>query len=508
MPEDHPNPSNKFDQLRLTAQELVDRSKNYASQAPVDILDLIHELKIHQAELEIQNDELKRAQQELNELYQQFEDLYEFAPCGYLTLNPKGLILNINLAGVVLLKILRQSVLHTRFSQYLASGWVDSYFDALQKASQGGQKQSLELQLNGSEGARRWAWAEIQAQRTETGVAKRFRMTLVDISSKKDIEIALQSSETKYRRLFNDMVGGGVLMQVAARDKLGHITDIRYLEVNTAFERLTGVPRGQAVGSSLRQIWPQTEQFWFELYDRVMQSTQPIHQEGYHSELGKHFLVSSFRLDDQRLATTFIDISAHKQIEETLDNARRDLEIQVKQRTAELDRTNLELRQEVEYRKQAQKELLKKSKELEARTAGLEEANIALKVMLNTGEKDRHELEEKVTCNLNEMIRPHLASLAAGPLNPRQRDHLRAVSRSLDDILSPLARRFIIEGSRLTPAETQVACLIRQGRTTKQIAAFMGVAASTIDFHRINIRRKLNLTNKRTNLQSYLKSLV
>jgi DNA-binding CsgD family transcriptional regulator len=65
-----------------------------------------------------------------------------------------------------------------------------------------------------------------------------------------------------------------------------------------------------------------------------------------------------------------------------------------------------------------------------------------------------------------------------------------------------------MDARHLTPTETRVANLIRQGRTTKDIADLMGVASSTIDFHRLNIRKKLKLTNKRINLQSYLKSLT
>ena len=92
---------------------LIDQRSDPTFGASTDILELIHELKIHQTELEIQNEELKRAQLELIDLYRQFEDLYEFAPCGYLNLDPKGLVSRINLAGVILLNGLREKILHT-----------------------------------------------------------------------------------------------------------------------------------------------------------------------------------------------------------------------------------------------------------------------------------------------------------------------------------------------------------------------------------------------------------
>ena len=145
---------------------------------------------------------------------------------------------------------------------------------------------------------------------------------------------------------------------------------------------------------------------------------------------------------------------------------------------------------------------------MEARSTRLEEANTALKVLLRELENERRELEEKMVSNLNELTRPHLAKLAAGELNSRQRSLIDAIVNSLDDITSPLSRRFIIAGSKLTPTEAQVANLIRQGKTTKEIAEFMGVAVSTVDFHRLNIRRRLKFTNKQINLQSYLKSLM
>jgi PAS domain S-box-containing protein len=500
--------SNKFDRLRRQAQALIDQRPEAAFEAPIDILALIHELQIHQAELEIQNEELRRAQLELTDLYRQFEDLYEFAPCGYLNLSPKGLVSRINLAGAMLLSTLRESILHTGFTRFIAPDWQDVYLDALKEAGRTGEKQSMELRLKSAGGSNLWVWVQILADRAETGAVVQWRMTLTDISLKKEIEIALQTSEKKFRQLFHQMVGGAVLLEITSRDKRGRPTVARIVEANAAFENMTGVRRDSAVGRTIREIWPQEGPYWFELLNRAMQSGKSYEMEQFHQELGRYFLVSAFVLEEQQVGATFIDISAQKEIEETLEKAKRHLEAQVEDRTAKLSRANQELQRQIESRQRAQRDLLKNSKTLVIRSAGLQEANTALKVLLKEREDERRTLEEKVVCNINELTRPHLDKLAAGNLSHRQQALLDAATTSLEDITSPLSRRFIIESSHLTPAETQVAGLIRQGKTTKQIADLMTVATSTIDYHRLNIRRKLKLTHKQINLQSYLNSLI
>ena len=497
-----------FDRLRRQAEALIDQRSDIGLEAPADILELIHELKIHQVELEIQNEELKRAQLELTDLYRQFEDLYEFAPCGYLNLDSKGLIIRINLAGVMLLNGLRENILQTGFRRLVSPGWQDAYLDALKEAGRTGDRQSLELQLNRGKEADAWVRADIQADRDENGAVIQWRMILLDISARKEVGLALQRSEKKFRQLFNEMVGGASLLEIADRNSLGHPTDFRFLEINTGFTQLTGIPRDRVIGRTIKQLWPKTEAIWLDQYNLTLTRAQPTQVEGFHGELGKHFLVSTFRLDNQRIGTTFIDISAHKRIEETLEKARKDLEVQVDNRTAELLQANKHLQSEVASRKLSQRELLAKSKELEGRQAELEEANIALKVLLKAHEAERLALEEKVVCNINELVRPHLEKLAAGQIGPRRRSLVDAIRNSLDDIASPLSRRFIIDNNRLSPVETKVANLIRQGRTTKEIAELMGVATSTVDFHRRNIRNKLGLTHKPINLETHLKSLL
>ena len=301
--------------------------------------------------------------------------------------------------------------------------------------------------------------ADIQADRDENGAVIQWRMILLDISARKEVELALQRSEKKFRRLFNEMVGGASLLEATDRDNRGRPADFRILEVNAAFTQLTGIPRDRAMGRTIKQLWPETEAIWFDQFKLTLSRAQPTQVEGFHGELGKHLLVSAFRLDNQRIGLTFIDISAHKKIEATLESARQDLEVQVSKRTAELLQANKKLQREVAARKRGQRGLLAKSKELEARSAELEEANIALKVLLKAHEVERRALEEKVVCNINELVLPHLEKLAAGQMGPRHRSLVDAIRNSLDDIASPLSRRFIIDSNRLSPVETKVANL-------------------------------------------------
>jgi c-di-GMP phosphodiesterase len=78
--------------------------------------------------------------------------------------------------------------------------------------------------------------------------------------------------------------------------------------------------------------------------------------------------------------------------------------------------------------------------------------------------------------------------------------NLRQITASLS---SGLAAAF----AAMTPAEAEIAQMIIHGRSTKEIAATLSRGASTVDFHRNNIRRKLGLTHASRNLRQHLRHL-
>lgn len=207
------------------------------------------------------------------------------------------------------------------------------------------------------------------------------------------------------------------------------------------------------------------------------------------------------------LLCSFVDITEKKVAEQKLKKAYESLEERVAERTEELVRTNIRLKREIEERRLAEQTLLQKEEELQVKSMSLQEANTALKVLLKRGEQDRLELEEKVLVNVRELALPYLEKLKASSLTDRQKAYVQLLESTLGDIVSPFLRRISTQYLCLTPTEIQVANLVREGKSTKEIAELLTTSRRAVEFHRNNIRNKLGLKNKKTNLRSYLLSL-
>ena len=162
---------------------------------------------------------------------------------------------------------------------------------------------------------------------------------------------------------------------------------------------------------------------------------------------------------------------------------------------------------DISRRKKAEEALQAREQELEEKAHDLEEMNAALRVLLQKREKDKIEFEEKIQFNVKQLIEPYLDDLSKTRLSVRQGTLLGIIKNNLDEIISPFARNFTSIKYRLSPQEIKIASLIRQGKTTKNIAELMGLSLRTIEFHRSKIRQKLGLKDKTTSLQAHLLSL-
>lgn len=158
--------------------------------------------------------------------------------------------------------------------------------------------------------------------------------------------------------------------------------------------------------------------------------------------------------------------------------------------------------------KLAEEAIKQREQELELQKQSLEEANIALKVLLKQRETDRLNLEKKFLTNIKQMIFPYLEKLKKTPLKPKEKTFVEIIDHRLNDIISPFLQRLAAANIFLTPNEIQIAALVKDGKTSKEIADILNVAETTVHFHRKNLRTKFGLKNKQANLRSYLLSLT
>lgn len=155
--------------------------------------------------------------------------------------------------------------------------------------------------------------------------------------------------------------------------------------------------------------------------------------------------------------------------------------------------------------KQLKSQLANKSVDLSAKTKELEETVIALKVLLKHHEEDKKKLELTMLDNLSLLIEPTLEKLKNSSLNDIQRAYFEILTSNLKHITSPLLKGTDAKYRQLTPSEIQIANLIKNGKTTKEIADLLHLSVLTIATHRKNIRKKVGLTKKKQNLHSFLR---
>jgi|GEM_PF-2142543 len=293
----------------------------------------------------------------------------------------------------------------------------------------------------------------------------------------KQQEEALRKSEARYRAVVEDQTE---LICRFAPD--GTLTFI-----NEAYCRYFGKEREELIGRLFMPSIPDEDRCRIQLQITLLCPENPV-------VFGEHRLIQpddeirwlqrSDRaiFDDQGRVVEYQsvgrDITERKRAEEALHQAYEELERRVEERTAQL----------------------------QEKTQHLEEVNTALKILLRQREVDKEELEEAVLSNVKTLLAPYIEKMKNSRLSTTQATYLDIVESHLNEITSPFIKRLSQEFLGLSPMEIRVADLVREGRTTKDIAELLSRSEATILFHRDNIRNKLGLKLKKVNLRSYLQS--
>ncbi len=163
--------------------------------------------------------------------------------------------------------------------------------------------------------------------------------------------------------------------------------------------------------------------------------------------------------------------------------------------------------EDITKRMQDEKEILEKEKKLKKQAHNLQEFNTALNVLLEHREKEKKELEENIVASIKKLVLPYLDEFDKGKLSSKNRMYLDIIRSNLEELLAPITKRLSSEYLNLTPTEIKIADFIRRGLTSKEIALQINVSPNAVLFHRKNIRKKLGLVHKKTNLSSFLQTL-
>jgi PAS domain S-box-containing protein len=158
-------------------------------------------------------------------------------------------------------------------------------------------------------------------------------------------------------------------------------------------------------------------------------------------------------------------------------------------------------------RKRAEEAVRRSEAELVEKSRHLEEVNAALKVLLKQRENDKADLEERLLANVKELVMPYVEKLKNSRLHADEMTLVGILESNMKEIVSPFVTKLSSRFLSLTPTEIQVASLIKDGKTSKEIGALLNASENTVRTHRFHIRSKLGIKNKKVNFRSYLQSL-
>ncbi len=195
------------------------------------------------------------------------------------------------------------------------------------------------------DGARFWASGDMTPLLAKDGKHLGFLSVLRDRTEQHLAGERLAQSEERYRSLFEALDAGFCVIEMKF-DGDGKALDYRFVEVNPAFERQTGLTG--AAGRWMRELAPAHEQYWFDTYGRVALTGEPTRFEDAAEALGRWYDVHAYRVGGsaaRRVAVLFSDISRRRQTEHDLHALTLSLESQVQVRTGELMAAEEALRQ-------------------------------------------------------------------------------------------------------------------------------------------------------------------
>lgn len=464
--------------LRKRVEEFLNKNPSAIKKIPpADIRNLFEDLQIYQIDLEEHNKALRKAHKKIIESEGRYRHLVETMNDGLGIQDENGMITYVNNRFCQMMGYKSDDFIGRSVTDFLDNDNRTILKNQISIRKKG-KVEPYEIEWVCKDGSKIQTMMSPQSIFNEKGRYKGSFAVITDISDLNKAKEILREEQERYRALAeNSLVG------------FWHTTlDGHTLYINPAMCTMIEIDGPEELHEKSYHSFYDSKNL--SIIKRELSKRLKGESSSYEVEIiGKkgrrrNVMISGAPIfsaagQTESVIATFTDLTDRKEVEKALQKAHRELERRVEKRT----------------------------RELEIKTESLEEVNTAMKVLLKKRKEDKKEIEDNVLTNVNELIMPYFKKINKTELKAHQKAFLDIIEANLNEIISPFTRKMSLKYLNLTPTEIRIANLIKFGSSTKKIAEIMNSSPRTVDTHRRNIRRKIGLQGKRSNLRSYLLSL-
>ena len=192
------------------------------------------------------------------------------------------------------------------------------------------EARDVEVHVERFDGTRITAVVNIRPLRNQSGEITGAINSFIDITERQAAQEAVRASEAKFRMLF-EFIDEGFCILEKLDTRGDEPSDFRYLSANAGFEKQTGV--GGVVGKTIREMFPKEPEEWFDTYDAVLATGEPIRFERELASQGRTLELFAFRFEDRavlKVGVIFLDVSQRKDFEEQQELLLKEMDHRVK----------------------------------------------------------------------------------------------------------------------------------------------------------------------------------
>lgn len=263
--------------------------------------------------------EVRRAEEELFRSREELMSITENSPDLIARFDTSSKHIFINTIGEKIYGRPRDKIIGKSFAEldmpgYMIDFWKKNFDDIILS----GELKNVEFDFVSSHSGHQFFHVFLVPEKDARGNMISILAIARDITKLRDVE-------EKFKALFENISEGVAIHDIVYRD--GVPVDYRILDVNPAYETISGIKCTDAVGKLATELYQSPEPPFFDVYLKVARTGEPYRFETYFKEIDKYFMIDAVSPGNGKFATVFEDITDHKKTE-----------IEIKKKNEELTR--------------------------------------------------------------------------------------------------------------------------------------------------------------------------